>query len=224
MKIALRNRQPSVAIGVGAFVAIAFGIVYAIAVILGEGGGSLSRGWRPGWGYLSFYGIFMLPLLAIIGLVTMGLARLIGGGIVMLVSILGLGTLLFHSVVASTPAAQLARVTGRSGIPEISFEEFWKGHTFSDGTSYSWTAQCSPDEATQLANALGLKPISPATKVDAPVSVVVENQSVQEWRHIYEMDSEGVDFYLGDQGMIGGYSSNEQRFRLYWWPEIQRDK
>ena len=113
----LRNREPRVACGVGAIVGFATGLVFALSIILEEGGGSLSRGWNPGWSYLSFYGILMLPVLAIVGLVAVGLSRLIGGGLVMLVSILGLGTLLIHSAVSTTPSAQLARATGRSGIP-----------------------------------------------------------------------------------------------------------
>jgi hypothetical protein len=223
MKLTLRSREPRVALGVGAFVAVATGFVFAVGIILDEGGGSLSRGWNPGWGYLSFYGIFMLPVLAIVGLIAMGLSRLIGGGIVMLVSISGLGTLLIHGAVSSTPAAQLARVTGRSGIPDVTFEDFRQGHTFSDGTSYLWVARCSPDEATELSNALGLKSIPATDRLDGPVSMMVEHQAVQEWSVIFEENIEGVDFYLGDQGMIGGYSSGEQRFRIYWWPALQRN-
>jgi hypothetical protein len=223
MKFALRNREPRVALGVGAFVAVATGLVFAAGIILDEGGGSLSRGWGPGWGYLSFYGIFMLPVLAIVGLIAMGLSRLIGGGIVMLSSILGLGTLLIHGAVSSTPGAQLERVTGRSGIPDVTFEDFRQGHTFSDGTSYLWIARCSPDEATELSDALGLNSISATERLDGPVPIMVEHQAVQEWRVIFQEDIDGVDFYLGDRGMIGGYSSGEQRFRIYWWPALQRN-
>jgi hypothetical protein len=228
MKIALRNREPRVALWVGALVAVATALVFAVCVILDEGGGSLSRGWNPGWSYVSFYGFFMLPIFAIVGLVAMGLSRLIGGGIVMLVAVLGLAGLLGHGAVSTTPAAQLARVSGRSGIPDLRFEQFRQGHTFSDGTSYLWVARCSADDATTLASALGLRPISAMVwkeiaRPDGTFSTMVEHEAVQDYRGIFGEGIEGVEFYLGDQGMIGGYSSNEQRFRLYWWPALRRN-
>lgn len=219
----LRNREPRVAFFVGVLVAVAMGITFALCIILDEGGGSLSRGWKPGWGYLSFYGIFMIPILVIVGLVAMGLSRLIGGGIVMMVSILGHGVILIHGAISSTPAAQLARVTGHAGIPDLMFEQFTQGHTFSDGSSYLWVARCSPAEATKLSSALELKPIPTMVKMDGPVSMMVEHEAVREYRGIFEGGVEGVEFYMGNQGMIGGYSAVEQRFRLYWWPAIRRD-
>jgi hypothetical protein len=208
---------------VGALVAIGTGLTFVLGIILDEGGGSLSRGWSPGFGYLSFYGIFMLPVLAVVGLVAMVLSRLIGGEIVTLVSFLGLAALLIHGAISSTPAAQLARVTGRSGIPDLNFEEFTLGHTFSDGTSYLWVARCSPAEASTLSSTLGLKSIPTMVKMDGPVSMVVEHKAVRDYRGIFEGEIEGVEFYLGDQGMIGGYSAGEQRFRLYWWPALRRN-
>lgn len=220
MQSALLNREPRIALCVGALVAIVTGLVFALDIILDEGGGSLSRGWSPGWGYLTFYGIFMLPILAIVGLVAMGLSRLIGGGIVMVVTVFGLGALLIHSAVSSTPGAQLARVTGRSGIPDLRFEQFTQGHTFSDGSSYLWVARCSHAEAMKLSSALGLKPIPTMVKLDGPASMMVEHEAVRDYRGIFEDEIEGVEFYLGDQGMIGGYSAGEQKFRLYWWPPV----
>lgn len=219
----LRNREPRVAVLVGVLVAVALGITFVVSVILNEGGGSLSRGWDPGLGYLSFYGIFMLPILGIAGLMAMGLSRLIGGGIVMVVSSFGLGAYLIHSAVSSTPAAQLSRITGRTGIPDVRFEQFRKAHTFSDGTSYLWVARCSPAEATNLSAALGLKSIPTMVKMDGPGSLMVEHEAVRTYRRIFEDGDEGIDFYVGDQGMIGGYFSGDQRFSLYWWPEIKRD-
>lgn len=223
MKFALRNREPRVALWVGSLVAIATGLIFALGIILDEGGGSLSRGWSSGLGWVCFYGIFMIPVIVIVSLVAMGLSRLLGGGIVMVISILGLGALFIHDVVSSTPAAQLARVTGCSGIPDLRFEQFTQGHTFSDGTSYLWVARCSPAEAKKLSSALGLKSIPTMVKMDGPVSIMTEHGAVRDYRGIFESGIEGVEFYLGDQGMIGGYSVGEQRFRLYWWPAIRRD-
>lgn len=218
MKFALRNREPRTALWVGALVAFATGVVLALGIILVEGGGSLARGWKPGWGYLSFYGIFMIPILAIIGLVAMGLSRLIGGGIVMVFAILGLGGLLAHDAVTSTPRAQLARVTQRDGIPDLKFEEFFLGHTFSDGTAYRWVARCSPEEAIRLVAALELRSVPPKVRMDGPVEFMVEHQVVRDYRGVFDGGIEGVDFYTDERGMIGGYSSKENRFRLYWWP------
>lgn len=222
MKFNLRNREPRVALGVGALVTIAAGIVFALDVILTEGGGSLGRGWSAGWGYLSFYGIFMLPILAIVGLVVMGLSRLIGGGIVMLVSLIGLGGLLIHGAVTSRPGSQLARVTGRDGIPDLRFEDFFVGHSFSDGTAYRWIAHCSPAEAARLSEALGLKSVATKVKIEGPVEFMVEHQVVRDYQGVFDSGIEGVDFYTDERGMIGGYSSNENRFRLYWWPAALR--
>lgn len=218
MKSKLRNREPRDALRVGALVAIATGIVFALDVILTEGGGSLSRGWSPGWGYLSFYGIFMLPILAIVGWVAMGLARLIGGGIVMIVSLAGLGAFLIHGAVTSRPGKQLARVTGRDGIPDLRFEGFLVGHSFSDGTAYQWIAHCSPAEAAGLSEALGLKSVPLKVKMDGPVDFMIEHDVVRYYQAVFDSGIEGVDFYTDERGMIGGYSSDENRFRLYWWP------
>lgn len=218
MKIALRNREPRVAFWVGALVAIATGIVFALGIILSEGGGSLTRGWSPGWGYLSFYGIFMLPILAIIGLVVMAASRFIGGGTVIVLAIIGLSGLLIHSAVTSTPRAQLERVTGRGGIPDLRFEQFFIGHSFSDGTAYRWVAHCSPDEAARLVDALALKPVPSKVKMDGPVEFMVDHQVVRDYEVVFDSDIEGVDFYTDERGMIGGYSPAENRFRLYWWP------
>lgn len=222
MKFALRNREPSIAFGVGAFVAFATGITFALGIILDEGGGSLARGWSPGWGYLGFYGVFMLPILAIVGLVAVVLSRIIGGGIVMLTSILGLGALLIHGAVTSTPRAQLERVTGRKGTPNLKFEEFFVDHSFSDGTAYRWTALCSPAEAAELVGTLGLKTVPAKVKTEGPISFTLEHQVVREYQDIFESGIEGVDFYEDGRGMIGGYSAQECRFRLYWWPAAFR--
>jgi hypothetical protein len=211
------------ALWVGALAAMAAGVVVAVCIMLDKGGGSFSRGWNPGLGYLSFYGFFMLPFIAIVGVVAMRLSRLIGGGIVMLLAILGLVALLFYGAVSSTPAAQLSRVTGRSGIPDLSFEQFRKGHTSSDGSSYLWVARCSPSEATKFASALGLRPIPAMVKTDGPVSMMVEHEAVLDYRGIFEGGIDGVEFYVDDRGMIGGYSASESRFRLYWWPAMRRN-
>lgn len=223
MRTALRNREPRMALGVGALVAIITGLFFALDIILDEGGGSVSRGWNPGLGFLSFYGILMLPILAIVGLVAMGLSRLLGGGIVMLAAIVLFGVLLIHSAVSSTPGAQLARVTGRSGIPDLQFEQFKLGHTFSDGTSYMWVARCSPAEATELTNALRLKPISTMVKEDGPIPMLVEHQVVSEYRSKFGGGIAGIEFYMDDLGMIGGYSARERIFRLYWWPAVREE-
>lgn len=220
MKFALRNREPSASLLVGALVAIGTGLTFALDIILDEGGGSLSRGWSSGLGWVCIYGIFMIPVILIVGLAAMGLSRLIGGGIVMVVTVLGLGALLIHSAVSSTPAAQLARITGHSGIPDLRFEQFTQGHTFCDGSSYLWVVRCSPADAMKLSSALGLKPIPIMVKMDGPVSMMVEHETVRDYRGIFGGGIEGVEFYLGDQGMIGGYSAGEQRFRLYWWPAL----
>ncbi len=218
MKFTLRNREPGFALICGALIGLATGITFALCIILDEGGGSLTRGWDPGMGYLSFYGIFMLPILAIVALGTMGLSRLLGGGIVTLVSIIGLGGLLIPNVLTSCPGAQLARVTGRSAVPDLEFERFEKGHTFSDGTSYLWVARCSPDDATQLAIALGLERIPTMVRMDAKFPMSVEHQAVRDYQGIFEGDIEGIEFFADHRGMIGGFSPSEQRFRLYWWP------
>jgi hypothetical protein len=199
-------------------VALATGVVFALGIILAEGGGSLARGWKPGWSYLSFYGILMIPILGIVGLVAMGLSRLIGGGIVMVFALVGLGGLLVHGAMTSTPRAQLARVTERDGVPDLEFEEFFVGHTFSDGTAYRWVARCSPEEAIRLINALGLRPVPPKVRVAGTVEIMVKHQVVRDYRKVFDSRIEGVDFYTDERGMIGGYSSNENRFRLYWWP------
>lgn len=218
MTFALRNREPRFALWVGALVAVATGIVFALSIILAEGGGSLARGWRPGCGYLSFYGIFMLPILAIVGLVAMGVSRLVGGGIVVILAIIGLGGLLIHSAVTSTPQAQLARVTGRDGIPDLRFEEFFVGHSFSDGTAYRWVAQCSPAEAIRLSEALGLKSVPTKVKMDGPVEFMMKHPVVNDYQGVFDSGIEGIDFYTDERGMIGGFSSTENRFRLYWCP------
>lgn len=218
MKFALRNREPRTALWVGALVALATGVVFALGIILAEGGGSLARGWKPGWSYLSFYGIFMIPILAIIGLVAMGVSRFVGGGIVMLIAVVGLGGLLIHSALTSTPRAQLARVTERDGIPDLQFEEFFIGHSFSDGSAYRWVAHCSPDEAIRLVDALELKSVPSKVKMDGPVEFMVEHQVVRDYQGVFDSGIEGVDFYTDERGMIGGYFSDESRFRLYWWP------
>lgn len=222
MKFELHNRESRVAIRVGLLVAIAAGIVFALDVILTEGGGSLSRGWSASLGYLSFYGIFMLPILAVGGVVAIGLSRLIGGGIVMLVSTLLLGVFLIHGLISSTPQAQLERVTGRAGTPNVRFEEFSIGHSFSDGSAYRWIAKCSPAQAVELAHTLGLKSVPAKVKIDGPILFMEQHQVVRDYKGVFESGIEGVDFYTDDRGMIGGYSADESRFRLYWWPAAFR--
>ncbi len=218
MRLALCNREPRVALRAGALVAFLAGLVFALSVILDEGGGSLTRGWEPGCGYLEFYGIFMIPILTLAGLVAVGLSRLIGGGTVMLVATIGLGSVLIHSALSSTPAAQLARATGLSKLPDVPFEHFEKRHTFGDGTSYRWIARCSVDEAMALANALGLDAIPASRERAGAVSAKSKHPAVEDWRQVFDVDFDGLSFYVGDRGMIGGYSPREQRFRLYWWP------
>ncbi len=173
-------------------------------------------------GYLLFYGIFMLPYLAVIGLVAMGISRLIGSGIVMLVSTLGLGTLLIHWAVTSTPRAQLELVTGRAGAPDLRFEGFSIGHTFSDGSAYRWIALCSPAEASRLIDTLGLKAVPARVTIDGPILFMEEHQVVRDYRDIFKTGIENVDFYMDERGMIGGYSAEESRFRLYWSPPAFR--
>lgn len=90
-------------------------------------------------------------------------------------------------------------------------------------SSYLWVAHCSPIEATEVTTALELKTIPTMVKMDGPVSMMGEHEAVRDYRGIFEGGIEGVEFYLGDQGMIGGYSAGEQRFRLFWWPEIRKD-
>ncbi|MBK1884602.1 hypothetical protein JIN85_19455 [Luteolibacter pohnpeiensis] len=165
----------------------------------------------------------MLPIFAFAGMIAMVLARFIGAGIVILISIFGLGTLLIHDAISSTPMAQLKRMTRNSSIPDVTFEDFSIGRTFSDGTSYMWIARCSPIKANRLSKAIGMKPISPADHPDEPTTQDPEHQAMQAWQMIFHQDIEGMNFYLGDQGMIGGYSSEEQRFYLFWWPSIHRD-
>jgi hypothetical protein len=204
-------------------VAFATGVTFALGIILLEGGGSLTKGWNPGLGYLSFYGVFMLPILAIVGLIAIGLSRLLGGGIVILLATIGLGALLIHSTVTSTPGAQLTRVTGRPGIPKLRYERFEIRHTFSDGTAYLWVAQCSPKQATELINALGMGRIPTMTKFEHHDTIMVEHQAVGDYRGMFGNEIEGVEFYMDRQGMIGGYSAGECRFRLYWWPAALRE-
>ena len=224
MKRFLRNRETRLAIWVGLFVAIAATFVWAISFIYSEGGGTFSLGWRKGWRDLIFYGIFSLPVFFICGLIAMGLAMVIGGGIIFLMSVLGLGTLLIYSVINSTYTAQFSQITGCSGIPELHFEQFKVGKTFSDGTAYLWVIQCDPDEASMLATKLNLKPILPPTSLDMMSSMNTDQLNIKDWCDRFEMKSDGIEFYYGHEGMIAGYSRQEQRFRIYWWPEVRRDK
>lgn len=220
--IFLRNHSPRVAKRVAALVAIATGLVFALNTILDEGGGSLAGGWSPGWAYLSFYGFFMLPIVVVVGLVAMGLSRLIGGGIVMVVAMLGLGSLVIRTVVSSTPAARLAGVTGSTLIPDLNFEQFAQGHTYGDGTSYRWIIRCAPDEAKRLVDAAGLKAISSTVGTKGSKGMLEEHPAVRDYRAIFETKVDGVEVYADGRGMIGGYSAGEGRFRLFWWPEMIR--
>ena len=221
MDLMLRNREARTCYWVGALVMPIAWLVFAIGIMLHEGGGSLSKGWhQTGLGFLAFYGILFLPICVVAGLIAMGLSRLIGGGIVMLAAVFGAAALITHDAVSSTPAAQLERLTGRTELPKVDFEDFNMGHTFSDGTSYAWVARCSPKEAITLSKALGLKPIEATQMHDGPVPIRSEHPNVSQWRGAFDRETDGVDFYLGDRGMIGGYSADDQRYRLYWWPEL----
>lgn len=202
---------------------LATGLVFALGVILTEGGGSLSNGWGPGSAYLSFYGLFLLPVLAVVALVAMGLSRLLGAGIVTVVSAIGLAAIVIHDVRSSSPGAQLARITGRSGVSDLEFERFEIGHTFSDGSSYLWVALCSPEEATGLAKAISLERIQTWQEMDAEFPIRIEHPAVNDYQGVFKGDIDTVEFYADDKGMIGGYAPSERKFRLYWWPALQRE-
>lgn len=223
MKKFLRNRNANVAFVVGPLVGLATGLVIALGVILTEGGGSFSKGWAPGLGYLSFYGWFMLPVLAVVALVAMALSRLLGAGIVTVVSAIGLAAIVIHDLQSSSPGAQLARLTGRSAVPDLEFERFEIGHTFSDGPSYLWVAICSPEEATGLAKAIGSERIQTWQEMDAEFPIRIEHPAVNDYQSIFKGDIDSVEFYADDKGMIGGYAPSERKFRLYWWPALQRE-
>lgn len=223
MRKFLRNRDGKIAIVVGSLVGLATGIAFALGIILSEGGGSLSRGWKPGSGYLSFYGIFLFPVMAFVALVTIGLVRLLGAGLVTLVSAIGLAAMVIHDFRTSNPGAQLARLTGQSEIPDLEFERFEIGHTFSDGTSYLWVALCSPDQATRFAESLHLGRIPTWQEMDEKFPVRIVHPAVNDYKGIFDGDIYTIEFYLGDKGMIGGYSPMEKKFRLYWWPSVNRE-
>lgn len=202
---------------------MALGIAFAICVILDEGGGSFERGWDPGLGYLSFFGIFMLPVLAGTALLAGVLSLRVGAGIVTILSVLGLGALVILFAVYSTPKARLERIAGCSGIPELVFEQFTQGHTYSDGTCYRWVVRCSPAEATELAAALGLKPIPPLVMTDEPYPMLVQHESVRDVCGIFQCGPESMEFYESHRGLMGGYSPGERRFRLFYWSAIRRN-
>lgn len=223
MKKFLRNRNANVAFVVGPLVGLATGLVFALGVILTEGGGSFPRGWGPGSSYLSFYGLFLLPVLAVLALVAMGLSRLLGAGIVTGLSAIGLAALVINDLRSSSPGAQLARITGRSAVPDLEFERFEIGHTFSDGSSYLWVAICSPEEATGLAKAIGLERIQTWREMDARFPIRIEHRAVGDYQDIFKGDIDTVEFYADGKGMIGGYAPSERKFRLYWWPALQRE-
>lgn len=212
------------ALAVGALVGLSTGLTFALGIILDMGGGSLTRGWDPGMNYLGFYGLFALPVFAIVAIVAMGLSRLLGGGIVMAVSIVGLGALLTHSILSSSPGAQLRRVTGRSGIPDLQFERFVQGHTFSDGTSYLWVARCSPEEADALVAALGLESIPTEVPFDPESSMMTKHRAVVQYEGVFEGGIDGMRFFIDPRGMVGAFSPHEQRFRLFWWPAAIAEK
>jgi hypothetical protein len=217
----LRNRETKTALWVGASTAILTAFSFALGIILDEGGGSLSRGWDPGWNYLSFYGIFMIPVIGIVGLIAMGLSRLIGAGIVLGVSVLGLGYVSITGALSSTPKARLEGITGRSVTPDVVFGDYVVGHTFSDGTSFLWVVSCSPAEAPRFASSLGLIQVPTVLKIDGFED---EHHVVKDYRAIFEEEIDGVDFYRDNKALIGGYNANEQKFRLYWWPPITEQK
>lgn len=215
---ALRNRKtlPSLIVGISVF--FAFTLTWVISVILDLGGGSLAKGWDSGSGYLGFYGIFMLPFAGFIGLVSFGISKLVGSGIVASVSTLGISWILIDSVITSSPGAKLQRIAGQSEIPELTFERYEQGQTFSDGTAYLWVAYCSAKEAEQLIEALALKRIPEKALMGYDGTFIDEREAIGTYKAVFEGDVASEELYFNGRGMIGGFSPNEKKFRLYWWP------
>lgn len=222
MKALLRNREPRFAWLVGALVALLTALAFALGIILDFGGGSFSKGWNPGLGYLSFYGVFLIPLVVIAGFVTTCLCRLLGNGLIALLAFTTLGASVVHDVITSKPGAQLSRVTERKDIPNLFFEKFGKFPSFSDGTVYIWTARCSDHEAEKLVAALGMESI-PSKLPTGSIRLQIGHPAVRTYENYFEGSTDGVKFYLDRRGMVAGYSHAEQRFRLLWWPAALAD-
>ncbi len=216
---ALRNRKtlPSLIVGISVF--LGFALTWVISFTLDLGGGSLAKGWDSGTGLLTFYGIFMLPFAGFIGLVSFGISKLLGSGIVALISTLGLSWILIDSALTSSPGARLQSIAGQSEIPELSFESYEQGRTFNDGSSHLWVAHCSANEAEELVGALALERIPEEAFMGYDGTLLKERQAIGTYTAIFEDDIESVELYFNRRGMIGGFSPSEKKFRLYWWPE-----
>jgi len=222
MKSFLFNRKLKAALAVGAALAIALWLEFAIVLMVSFGGGSLTRGFPIGMNYLSFYGIILAPVCIIAGLVATALSRLLGAGVIAIPSFFALAALLIHSFLTSDPRSQLLRVTEREGIPNLEFEQFDQLATFSDGTSYRWTARCSDQEALELISALGLESIQAYSPADPDVPISMPHPAVVTYQMVFERSTAGVHFYTDRKGLIGAFAPDEQRFRLFWSPSSDR--
>lgn len=220
MKITLCNRTPRFALWTGVIVALFAFLAIGFAFTLNAGSGSLYRWGSPGLFDHMFTAILSLPLSAGVGLIAALISRLIGGAIVASISILGLSYLVLYAAESSTPEVQLARLTGKTNIPEVQIVHFRKGNTFSDGTSYAWIALCSPTQAAALSNALGMKPVVVTLTPEGKIQTTVENLPFLDLCHACEIEADGYEFYMGDLGVVGGYSHDEKKFCIYWWPSV----
>ncbi len=213
MKEEGRRRSVKTAAWCGVLIAFTTGLVIALDIVLSFGGGSVGRGLDPGLSYLSFYGIVLIPVLAVLGLVAFGLCRLLGSKIVCAVATLLLLFSVGHSLRSTQAGAQLERVSGHDGIPAIEFSRFERLPSFSDGTAYVWESRCSEDDARRMVESLQLH------------AIPREDASVQCYEAYFGDDDSGTIFYEDGRGIVAGFNPDHGILRLVSWPAaINRDQ
>jgi hypothetical protein len=210
------------AVFVGIAAAIGILLMFYLTDALHFGGGSVSKGWQQASGMMGLFAIILAPFSLVAGVVFALLCKPFGIRLVFGIGFAIFLSLVAHSAYSSRPEIVLKNIGDLDTAPQIRFTKFDVYPTFSDGTTFSWSANCDEISAASLFESLKLKTLLDDDKSKFSYGFD-EHDLVSIHQGIFGKEMQKQVYLTSSKGFIGVYSPSNRRMNLIWSPILSLD-